>query len=127
MTVGHEPDLKVIGFLSAPAAAATDQFDYDQQHHRAYDGADKSANDSNSKDAKIRQQPTANEGADDSNHQVAHKPEAGALNNLAGQPSSDETDHQEDNNAFDCHVRDRSLGLVLFVPLRIRAIRSIEH
>ena len=78
----------------------------------------KTPTNSNSKDAKIRQQPTTNEGADDTNHQVAHKSEAGALNNLAGQPSSDETDHQEDNNAFDCHVRDRPLGLVLFVPLR---------
>ena len=41
-------------------------------------------------DAELRQKPATDEGAYDSNDEVADDPEPGAAHDLAGQPSGDE-------------------------------------
>ena len=43
-------------------------------------------------DAELRQQPTTDEGAYDSNDEIADDPKSGALYDLAGQPSGNEAD-----------------------------------
>ena len=60
-------------------------------------------------DAELRQQPTPNESAYDSNEEIAKEPKSGALHDLASQPSSDEADHQYDQETFIRHVHIRIL------------------
>jgi hypothetical protein len=51
-------------------------------------------------ETELRQEPTADESADDSNEEVADDPEPGALHDLAGQPSGNETNQQYDQETF---------------------------
>ena len=51
-------------------------------------------------DAESRQQPTTDEGANDSNDEIADDPKAGASHNLAGQPAGNEADQQYDEETF---------------------------
>jgi hypothetical protein len=51
-------------------------------------------------DAELRQQPTTDEGAYDSNEEIADDPKAGALHDLAGQPSGGEADPYYDQETF---------------------------
>ena len=50
--------------------------------------------------AELRQQPTTNEGAYDSNDEIADDPKSGALHYLAGQPSGGEADTYYDQETF---------------------------
>ena len=43
--------------------------------------------------AELREKPAANEGTCDSDEEVADDPEAGALHDLARQPSGNQADH----------------------------------
>ncbi len=45
-------------------------------------------------DADLRQQPVANERANNPYYEIADKSEAGASYDLAGQPACDEANHQ---------------------------------
>jgi hypothetical protein len=45
--------------------------------------------------SQLRQQPAADEGADDPNDDISEDSEAGALYDLSGKPSSDEADSPE--------------------------------
>jgi hypothetical protein len=62
-------------------------------------------------EAEARKEPTANEGTCDSYEQVTDDPEPGALHDLAGQPSGNETDHQYDQETFTRHVHLRILSI----------------
>jgi hypothetical protein len=55
-------------------------------------------------EAELRKEPTANEGACNSYEEVADEPEPGPLHNLTGQPSGNETNHQNDQETFTRHV-----------------------
>ena len=47
-------------------------------------------------DSQSGKQPAPDECADDSNDEIANDPKSGAFDDLAGQPSSNEADHQYD-------------------------------
>jgi hypothetical protein len=47
-------------------------------------------------DAELRQQPTPDEGTDNSNEEIAEDPEPSALHDLASQPFSEKANHQDD-------------------------------
>src|SRR6185295_18020801 len=49
------------------------------------------------------QQPAADQGTDDPDEEIADEPEAGAPNDLACKPSSDQADHQNDQETFTRH------------------------
>ena len=51
-------------------------------------------------DAELRQQPTPDEGTYNSYEEITKEPKPGALHDLASEPSSDEADHQDDQEAF---------------------------
>src|SRR5580704_11768354 len=61
-------------------------------------------------DAELREQPTPDEGAYDSNEKIADNPKPGALHDLAGQPSGDEADHQYNQETFTRHIHLRILS-----------------
>jgi hypothetical protein len=52
----------------------------------------------------LRKEPIANEGTDNSYDEVADDSEPGALHDLPGQPSGNETDQQYDQETFARHV-----------------------
>jgi hypothetical protein len=54
-------------------------------------------------DAESRQQPPANEGSYDPDNEVTDEPKPGALHDLAGEPSCNESDHQYDKETFTRH------------------------
>src|SRR6185369_8149182 len=58
-------------------------------------------------DTELRQQPAPDEGADDSDDEVADNAEPGALYDLTGKPSGNEADQQDDEEAFARHVHVR--------------------
>ena len=55
-------------------------------------------------DAELRQQPAPDEGADDSDDEIADDPEPGALHDLTRKPSGNQADKQDDEKAFARHV-----------------------
>ena len=77
----------------SPSASATNEPDDQQQDQRTNGGVDDCRNNSQAKmDAELRKQPTADEGAYDSNEEIANDPKADALQDLAGHPSGGEAD-----------------------------------
>src|ERR1700676_1709418 len=60
-------------------------------------------------DAQLRQQPAADEGADNPEAGIGDQAEARAAHDLSGQPSRNQTNKQNDENAFTRHD---------FLPLR---------
>jgi hypothetical protein len=61
-------------------------------------------------DAELRKQPAPDEGAHDSNEEIAEEPKPGALHDLAGQPSGNEADQQDDEETFARHVTSSRLS-----------------
>jgi hypothetical protein len=59
----------------------------------------------------LRKQPTTDEGAYDSNDDIADDPEPGALHDLTGQPSGNQADQQDDQKTFTGHVHLRILQI----------------
>ena len=51
-------------------------------------------------DAEARQQPIADERADDADQEIADQAKAGPLDDLTRQPTGDETDEQDDEQTF---------------------------
>ena len=51
-------------------------------------------------DADLRQQPVADERADDADDKIADQSEPGPAHDLAGQPAGEQTDHQDDQKTF---------------------------
>jgi hypothetical protein len=77
----------------SPSASATNEPDYQQQYQRADGGVDDRRNNARAKvDAELRKQPTTDEGAYNSNDEIADDPKPGALHDLTGQPSGNEAD-----------------------------------
>jgi len=73
--------------------SATNEPDDQQQDQRTNGGVDDCRNNSQAKmDAELRKQPTADEGAYDSNEEIANDPKADALQDLASHPSGGEAD-----------------------------------
>src|SRR5260370_28662371 len=54
--------------------------------------------------SQLWQQPTADEGANDADADIGDKAVAGAADDLAGKPSRDQTDQQNDENRFIRHA-----------------------
>jgi hypothetical protein len=78
----------------APSASATYEPDDQQQYQRADGGVDNRRNNAQAKmDGKLRKHPSTDEGADDSNKDIADDPKPCASHDLTGQPSGDEADH----------------------------------
>jgi len=48
----------------------------------------------------LRQQPAPDEGADDSDDEIADDPETGALHDLTSKPPGNEADQQDDEKTF---------------------------
>jgi hypothetical protein len=88
---------------SAPAASkATSQ---KPNHKQKQDGADGSVDDRGDNtgtevDADLRQQPVANECADNAYYEIADESESRAPYDLSGQPTSNKTDKQYDQKTF---------------------------
>ena len=59
-------------------------------------------------DADSRQQPVANECADNTYKEIADDSETGPAHDFAGQPAGNKTDHQYDQKTFIRHVHDRT-------------------
>jgi len=86
---------------SPPAASATDEPDNEQEYQCADRGVDDRRNEARAKvDAKLRKQPATDEGAYDSNDDIADDPKSGALHDLTGQPPGNEANHQYDQETF---------------------------
>ena len=79
-------------------------------------------------DAELREQPTPDEGAYDSNENIADNPKPGALHDLAGQPSGDEADHQYNQETFTnrdslaASKHSGRRGTILDGPVKLRPI-----
>ena len=52
------------------------------------------------RDAELRQQPVADEGADNADDEIADEAEAGPAHDFAGEPAGDEADQQDDQKTF---------------------------
>jgi hypothetical protein len=89
---------------AAPAAATPNESDDEEQQNRAdggvYDRSDKAQAEV---DAELGQQPSADEGANDSDDEVADDSKSGALHEMTCQPSGNETDQKYDEETFTGH------------------------
>lgn len=75
-----------------PPASTLDEADDEEQHNRADGGIDDQTEDSGAKmDVQSRQQPVANEGADNPDDQITDEPKSCALHDLTGQPPGNQT------------------------------------
>src|ERR1700730_2792050 len=89
---------------ASPAAAAPDEPENQQEQHRADRGVDdRSDNTHPNVDAELRQQPVADEGPYDSDDEVADDPIPGTAHDMAGQPSGNDADQQDDEETFTGH------------------------
>ena len=62
-------------------------------------------------EAELRKQPTANEGTCNPYEEVTDDPEPGTLRDLTGQPSGNETDHQNDQQTITRYMHLRILSI----------------
>ena len=90
---------------ASPAAAETTAAPKKSDEKKQYDcsncGVDDEGNGTDAKmDTQARQQPVTDECADNTDNQVANKPEAAAPHDLARQPAGNDADHQYDDEAF---------------------------
>ena len=83
---------------SAPAsetATTLQKPDDHQKQNGANSGVDDCRDNSRTEmDTNLRQQPVANERADNTNYDIAYKPEASPSYDFAGQPTGNKTHHQ---------------------------------
>ena len=93
--------LRVPRVVPLPSARIVHQAADKQQHQRAddriYGPGHKGRADMK---ADHREQPGTKEGSDNSDDEIAYHSEPGALHELVGKPSEDETNHQHDHNVF---------------------------
>src|SRR5437016_1186682 len=89
---------------ASPAASAANEPENQQKQHRADRGVDDRSDNAHANvDAELRQQPVADEGAYDSDDEVADDPIPRAAHDLAGQPSCNDADQQDDEETFTRH------------------------
>jgi hypothetical protein len=97
---------------AAPATTTRDDPDNDEQHNGTHGGVDDQSHCSDAKmDVQSRQQPITNEGADNSDDQVADEPEAPAPHNLTSQPPCNNADDDYDEETLVRKMHDNSLKL----------------
>ena len=90
-----------LGEGALPSAPSVDEPKNDQKQYCTDGGGYDRGNDPGAEvDAQLRQQPTADQGADDPNAEIGNETVAGTSYNLAGQPSRDEADQQNDEKAL---------------------------
>src|SRR6266487_5903172 len=113
---------------SPPAAAAPiDQPKDQQKHHRADRGGDDRGDDAPSEmNTQFRQQPSADEGANDSNADVGHETEARTPHDLPGQPACDKADNQNDQKTFPRHGLLPSFAANAFLAKRSPALLTLR-
>jgi hypothetical protein len=90
--------------LPPPSAASNEAHDEQEQYGPdggVEDGTDQSGPEM---DAELRQQPASNKGTQNSDNKVADQSEAGPLHDLAGEPTGDKANKQDDQQAFTRHV-----------------------
>jgi hypothetical protein len=96
---------------AVPLAASTDQPYHDQQQDGADGGVDDRADNSDTKmDTDLRQEPVADEGANNSDDEVTNQAETCALYDLAGQPPRNEANEQYDKKTFIRHMHGGALA-----------------
>jgi hypothetical protein len=97
---------------AAPAAPATSKQPHDkEQQYRTDSRVDDCTDHSNAKvDAEPRQQPASDKGAQNPDKEVTNDPEAGPLHDLTRQPACNETDKQDDQQAFTRHIHFATSG-----------------
>ncbi len=83
----------ILSPVRSPSAPSVDKPENDQKKH----GADRCGNDGGNYagaevDTQLGQQPTSNQGADDSNTNVGDQAVSSASHDLSGKPSGDQTD-----------------------------------
>src|SRR5262249_20589729 len=82
-------------------AATAEQAHHQQQYQRTDQRIDDQRDDAAAEmDMQSRQQPVADECANQSHQQVADETKAGALHDLAGQPAGNNADDEYDEQAF---------------------------
>jgi hypothetical protein len=78
-------------------------------------------------EAELGQEPTANEGAHDSDEEVADKSEPRALHDLTGEPASNEADRQHDQQIFTRHVHLYILRIHQTARRTFRPVRETQR
>ena len=90
---------------ASPSTATAEKPHHEEQQHGADGGVDDRADDTAAEmDAEPGQQPTAYKGAQDTDDQIADDPKSGPAYDLTGQPACNETDEQDDQEAFARHI-----------------------
>src|ERR1700737_489672 len=98
------PTCRSAGDRRLPSAPSVDEPENEQKQDGADGGGDDGRHDPGTEvDAQLRQQPTADQGANDADADVGNHAEAGAANHLARKPSGDQTDQQDDEETFGRH------------------------
>jgi hypothetical protein len=84
-----------------PSTAAVNEPQNDQKQNGTDCGGNNGGNDPSAEmDSQLGEQPTADQGADDPNADVSNETVSGASYNMAGQPSRDEADEENDDKTF---------------------------
>jgi hypothetical protein len=93
--------LENVAGLSSPTSPSKDNPENDQKQDGANGCRDDGGDNANAKvDAQPWQQPTAYQSADNPNGNVSDETKAGASHDLAGKPSSDKANQQNDEETF---------------------------
>jgi hypothetical protein len=86
---------------NSPPASSVDKPENDQKQDGADSRGDDRRQDTEAKmDTQSGQQPIADESADDADAKIRHKAETGASHDLTGEPTRDQSDHQNDEQTF---------------------------
>jgi hypothetical protein len=86
---------------ACPTAASSDEAKYDQQHDRAYERVNDQCDDPHAEmDVKPRQQPITNKSSQQADDHVSDQAETRASHHLACEPSGNEADEKNDQEAL---------------------------
>jgi hypothetical protein len=86
---------------TSPSAAASKEPHHEEQQYRTDGSVDDCTDHAGTEmDAKLRQQPTSDKGAQNPHNEVTNDPKSGPSHDLACQPACDETHKQYDQQAF---------------------------
>jgi hypothetical protein len=87
-----------------PSASSVDEPENDQKENRANGSGDDRGHDTGAKmNSQSGKQPIAYKGADDADAKIRHETKASASHDLAGKPTRDQSDQQNDKQAFTGH------------------------
>src|SRR5215475_1011559 len=94
---------------SSITKATTEQAQDEQEDHRAYESIHDCGDDSRAKmNAEPRQQPIADKRSDETNKQITYQPEAAALHDAAGEPASNDSNQNDNEQTLIRQVHDLS-------------------